>query len=177
MKKIKRYRYPYKYFTNVLNLDIEKNNIIDIEIEVRTNKVKVSYKGEELKTFSDSGQMLLFLKALGRFVIIAKIAADMGNGCSFDVSDKFDDMIGFSKIHTLNNEYIIVGGYNHWSELINIDNIPGSNKEEFIVSAIIEYYFKYGFTDVKSMYVRVPSKTAVYMPSAFLKKPYLYVAK
>ena len=176
MKKIKTYRYPYKYFTNILNLNIEKDSIIDIEIDARTNKVKVFYEGNELKNFSDSGQMVLFLKALGRFVIMAKIAAEMEDECSFDVSDKFDDTIGFSKVHTLGNDYVIIGGYDHWSELINIDNIQSSNREEFIVSAIVQYYFKYGFIDVKSMYIRVPAKTAVYMPSAFLKKPYVYIA-
>lgn len=177
MKKIKTYRYPYKYFTNILNLNIKKDSIIDIEIDVKTNNVKVFYKGNELKSFSDSGQMVLFLKALGRFVVIAKIAADMGNDCSFDISDKFDDVIGISKIYTLDDEYVVIGGYNHWSELINIDNIQGSNKEEFIVATIVQYYFQYGFVDVKSMYIRVPSKTAVYMPSSFLKKPYVYISK
>lgn len=176
MKAIKKYTYPYKYFTNILNLNVEKDSIIGIEINVKTNNVKIFQEGKEIKSFSDSGQMVLFLKALGRFVIMAKIVVEMENECYFDVSDKFDDTIGFSKVHTLGNDYVVVGGYNHWSELINIDNVQCSKREEFIVSAIVQYYFRYGFIDVRSMYIRVPYKTAVYMPSVFFKKPYVYIA-
>lgn len=180
MKTKKTYIYPYRYLTNLFKLDIKEESLLNICVDIKDNdedEINVYFENEKIFSYRDNGKTILYLKGLGKFMAVGEIAASMGSGCHFDISDKFDDTIGVSKIHTLNNDYIIIGGYNHWSIMINIDGLSKKDIIDSVVKSFISYSQEYGFVDLKTMYLRILNDVAIYMDSRFLKKPYIYIIK
>lgn len=174
MKEVKTYKYKYKYikYINVINKEFKVNNddIVDISI-TKDNEVTVK-KDDKLIKYRDNGATSIYLKALGKVVLISEIALAMDIGCDFKITDDRGNDYGISKILTLNNNYLIIGGFNNWSIIIDIGD---KTDKDFIITKILDYIDAYGFCDFKTMYILISKDIAKNIDSNYFLKPYLYI--
>lgn len=180
MKREKRYMYPYKYikyfyFDDNLNdddmLSVINRHVGDSEYEVEI------YNGDNIVyAYRDFGDTMEYLKGLGKIVTVAGIASTIPPGYIFDIDDS-SICYGVSKLKTLNNDFIIFGGYENWSVMINIDGMSKESAKDKIIQELLNYRENYGFADLKKMYIRMHENVAAYLSAEIFSKPYIYIYK
>jgi hypothetical protein len=195
MKREKTYCYPYRYirlyledkfenseafqvFDKSLKNELKNESIANLVIKISDDKHDITVKVREEHDFefsyTDNGATMVFLKGLGKISTIADIASRMDSDSGFDIDDEFDNKFGIQKIHTMDNDYLIAGGYKNWSTFINIDGYDKDKQKDMIILALLRHSFDCGFPDFKTMYIRVSEDVARYISSDYFKKPYIY---
>lgn len=174
MKKIKYYEYKYKYMKYFLpDLELNNDDILNISISEGSH-IEIHHHDNCVFSDDDNGEMMILLKGLGKISVIAEIAFYMEIGSSFDINDDEDNKYGVSKIETLGNQYLVIGGYNHWSILLDITGMKKNNVVDNIVTDLLSYRKNYGFSDLKSMYILASDDVLKNVDNRLFSKPYLY---
>lgn len=173
-KNIKTYQYKFKYikYLSIIknNINFDDDSIINITINNNVD-VKLECDGNIFK-YSDDGKTSIYLKGLGKVFLISEISLYMESGLSFKVTDDKDNTYGISKIRTLDNDFLIIGGYDNWSEMITIDKRTSIND---VIIKFLNYINEFGFANFKSMYILINKDVAKNVDNKFYEKPYLYI--
>lgn len=183
MKKIKTYNYKYKYIRDQIDYvfkNADEDDMINIRIQRESeNSFMVNLVNSntgETYEYYDGGELSYYLKGLGKFFTIADICSIMKNGDVINIEDEADLKYGISKIRTMNNDFLIIGGYYNESMLLDIEGLNDKIVTNVVIEALIKYYSRYGFCNFKNMWVLMSDSIGSRLDSGYFAKPYIYIA-
>ena len=176
MKKIKNYSYKYKFLRYFLRKkdfeNVSMEDVLNIIIKNKTD-VEVFLEDKLLLKYVDNGETSNYLKGLGKISFLSSLIYKMDSNNSIDIDDNFDFCIGVSKIEVLNNQYLVIGGYDNWTVF---EELKDSSVED-IVLMLLNYSKDYGFSNFKTMYIRINEEVSKCLHESDFTKPYIYVIK
>lgn len=179
MKLKKTYCYKYKFLKYIYsNENLLDEAVLSINIQnigKKNYEVFIYLEDELLTRYIDNGEMMYFLKGLGKIFLMSTISFDIPAGNHIVIADNYDYSFGISKINTLNNDFIIIGGFDKWSTIINIDGFSREQAIEKIIESILDYSDNYGFCDFKTMYILIDENVAKFLGTDIFVKPYIYL--